>query len=249
MPATPLPLPGLSCFPAVCAPLVAREPGELAAEARAVAAPAPDLLEWRVDFFSAIADTQAVLAAARELRAAANLPILFTRRSSMEGGQPIALDEAQVLALYAQVAASGCVDLLDFEMDRDRAHVDAVIALGLPVVLSFHDFDATPSRMDLVARFRKAAQLGGAVAKVAVMPRSMQDVVTVLDATWQASQELAIPVVSMAMGPLGAVTRMCGGAFGSAMTFAVGQSASAPGQMPIADVKAAIAMLARAQRG
>ena len=88
-----------------------------------------------------------------------------------------------------------------------------------------------------------------AAAKLAVMPRDMQDVLTLLTATWQASQALPIPVVSMAMGPLGAVTRMCGGAFGSAMTFAVGQSASAPGQMPIADVQAAVAMLARAQRG
>lgn len=236
-------------MPAVCAPLVARNAGTLVAEARAVAALAPDLLEWRVDFFSAISDADAVAEAARGVRAASALPVLFTRRSSMEGGQPIALDESQVVQLYAQVAASRSVDLLDYEMDRDPAHVGAVIAMGLPVVLSFHDFHATPSQDDLLARFRKAAVLGGAVAKVAVMPRSMQDVLTLLDATWQASQELDIPVVSMAMGPLGAVTRMCGGAFGSAMTFAVGQSASAPGQMPIADVKAAVDMLARAQRG
>ena len=41
----------------------------------------------------------------------------------------------------------------------------------------------------------------------------------------------------MSMGPLGAVSRFCGGAFGSCATFGVtsGTTASAPGQPP-ADV-------------
>jgi 3-dehydroquinate dehydratase-1 len=51
----------------------------------------------------------------------------------------------------------------------------------------------------------------------------------------------------MAMGPLGAVTRAAGWLFGSALTFAVGASSSAPGQMPIEDVRAVIAALRRSQ--
>jgi 3-dehydroquinate dehydratase-1 len=50
----------------------------------------------------------------------------------------------------------------------------------------------------------------------------------------------------MAMGALGAVTRTSGWLFGSAMTFAVGASSSAPGQMPIGDVRAAVEVLKRA---
>jgi len=84
------------------------------------------------------------------------------------------------------------------------------------------------------------------VAKVAVMPRSMEDVLTLLTATLQASQTLDIPVVSMSMGGLGSMTRLCGCAFGSAMTFAVGQGSSAPGQMPIEDVAAGLALLHKA---
>jgi 3-dehydroquinate dehydratase-1 len=41
---------------------------------------------------------------------------------------------------------------------------------------------------------------------------------------------------------------MCGWAFGSAMTFAVGESSSAPGQMEIADVEAAVSLLQKAIR-
>lgn len=240
--------------PAICAPLVARTGEALVAEVQAVAAKRPDLLEWRIDFFQAIGDTAQVLAAASALRAAAGgLPILFTRRAQREGGQPIAMTEAQVLALYEAVAASGCVDLMDFEMDNAAHDVARVRALtrshGLPLVLSFHDFQRTPPAAELVARFARAQRLGADVAKVAVMPQSMQDVHALLGATLQASGELAIPVISMAMGGLGAVSRLCGGVFGSALTFAVGASPSAPGQIAIDDVRAALSVLQRATSG
>lgn len=238
-------------LPAVCAPLVAATPEALLAEARQVAAKRPDLLEWRVDFFGAIASTDEVLAAAAVLRAAtAGIPILFTRRAEREGGQAIALDEPGVVALYRAVCASGLVDLVDFEMANDAGHVAQVRAAarshGVALVLSFHDFRRTPPAVELAGRFAQAAALGADVAKLAVMPSSMQDVHVLLGATLQASGQLAIPVVSMAMGPLGAVSRLCGGAFGSALTFAVGAAASAPGQMPIEDVRAGLAVLERA---
>lgn len=241
-------------LPAICAPLVARTHEALAAEARAVAAKRPDLLEWRVDFFGQIADARAVLAAARELRAAAaGIPILFTRRAQREGGQPIVLDEAQVIALYDAVAESGTVDLMDFEMGNEGAHVERVRALarrhGLPLVLSFHDFQRTPSSADLAARFAQAEALGADVAKVAVMPQSMEDVHRLLGATLQASAALTIPVISMSMGGLGAVSRLCGGVFGSALTFAVGSAPSAPGQIAIEEVRAALRTLQGATSG
>jgi len=240
--------------PAICAPLVARSPEALAAEAAAVAAKKPDLLEWRVDFFERIADTAAVTAAAAAVRqAAAGIPILFTRRAQREGGHPIPLSEPQVLALYQAVAASGSVDAMDFEMQNAAADVAQVRAMtrahGLPLVLSFHDFQQTPAAEELQARFAQAHSLGADVAKVAVMPQSLADVHRLLGATLQASQSLPIPVISMAMGGLGAVSRVCGGVFGSALTFAVGSTASAPGQMPIEDVRAALAVLQRATSG
>lgn len=236
--------------PAICAPLVGRTRAALAAEAAAVAALAPDLIEWRVDFFEALHDTAEVLAAARAVRdAAGGIPILFTRRAQREGGQPISLSEPQVLAVYAAVAASGSVDAMDFEMGNAAADVARVRELtrqhGLALVLSFHDFQRTPATQDLQARFAQAQALGADVAKLAVMPRSMDDVHRLLGATLAASQSLPIPVVSMAMGGLGAVSRLCGGAFGSALTFAVGSAASAPGQIPIADVRATLAVLQR----
>jgi 3-dehydroquinate dehydratase I len=101
----------------------------------------------------------------------------------------------------------------------------------------------------LFDRYRQAQALGGDIGKLAVMPRSSADVLALLQATLQASSELAIPVAGMSMGALGAVTRLAGGEFGSALTFAVGQAASAPGQLPIEELRRALALLRRGSVG
>ena len=86
-------------------------------------------------------------------------------------------------------------------------------------------------------------KLDADVAKVAVMPQKLEDVLTLMQATLAASRELRIPVISMSMGAWGALSRLFGGVFGSALTFAVGAASSAPGQVPIEDVRAALALL------
>ena len=188
------------------------------------------------------------------LRAAiGDTPLIFTRRSSREGGEPVPLDDHGVVGLYDAVGASGLADFFDFEMGNDAAHVQRVCAdagkHGTRVILSYHNFGSTPERDFLVQRFIEAERLGGDVAKVAVMPRDRMDVLTLLAATAEADARSKIPLISMSMGPQGAITRMIGGAFGSSLSFAVGEAASAPGQIPIADLVAVYDVIRRARGG
>lgn len=238
-------------LPAICAPLVGGTADALVEETAAIAEKEPDLLEWRVDFFEALSDTDQVLETAWRIRQAApGIPLLFTRRSRREGGQPIDLAEDAVLELYHAVCKSGLVALVDYEMGNDPEHVSRVRNLtrrcGVKLVLSYHNFQQTPPEAELLAKFRQAAQLDADVAKVAVMPSGLEDVLTLLHATLAASREVGIPVISMSMGAWGALSRLCGGVFGSALTFAVGASSSAPGQVPIEDVRATLALVRRA---
>ena len=244
---------GNGSFPAICAPLVGRTREALLAEVATVAAKQPDVLEWRVDFFEGIGDTASVVELAARIKQGANgIPLLFTRRSSREGGEKIALAEDEVVALYCAMCENDHVDLVDFEMGNEPAHIDEIRevsrANATQLILSFHDFERTPAVEVLQQRFAQAERLGADIAKVAVMPRSMQDVLTLLTATLEASHKLGIPVVSMSMAGMGALTRLCGPAFGSAMTFAIGQNGSAPGQMPIEDLKAGLAILRTAMK-
>jgi 3-dehydroquinate dehydratase I len=134
-------------LPAVCIPLVARTADALRLEAAAVARLAPDLVEWRVDFFEGLGRTGEVVALAAEIRRTAGAPLLFTRRSEREGGQKIDLDEPRVVELYRAVCAAGAADIVDMEMEAERAHLDVVRdaarARGIALLLSFHDFAAT----------------------------------------------------------------------------------------------------------
>ena len=242
---------GSGRFPVICAPLVGRTGEQLLAEAAAVAAKKPDLLEWRVDFFEGIADTAAVVQlAARIKQAAGGMPLLFTRRSSREGGEKIDLAEEQVIDLYRAVCEGGQVDFVDFEMGNDPGHVRQVRELsrasGVQLVLSFHDFLQTPGVDFLNQRFAQAQSLGADIAKVAVMPRNMDDVLTLLAATLQSSRTLAIPVIEHVHGR----ARRDHAAVRLGLRFRVdvrrGGSASAPGQLPIEDLEAGLAVLRKA---
>jgi 3-dehydroquinate dehydratase-1 len=235
-------------FPLICTPLVGRTLDKLQAELAVVLPKKPDVLEWRVDFFEQIGDSAAVIAAAAAIKNVADdIPLLFTRRSIIEGGEKISLKEGQVLAMYADVCESKTIDLIDYEMANEAANIvrvrDVAKANGIKLVLSFHNFSYTPGLESLASKFLTADQLGADVAKVAVMPRDLDDVLTLLTATREASKKLRIPLISMAMGPLGAVTRMVGGLFGSSLTFAVGAAASAPGQVPIEDLNTVLAVM------
>ena len=240
--------------PLICSPLVGRTRAAILAEAAIVVAKKPDVIEWRVDYFGDIADPAAVLAAGRALRAAVgDAPVIFTRRSTKEGGEPIAIGDEDVVRLYDAVGASGLVDFVDFEMGNDADQIrrvrESTRRHGTRLILSYHNFGYTPGVDFLVQRFLEAERLGGDVAKVAVMPRDRGDVLALLAATSQAESKARIPLISMSMGPLGAVTRMIGGVFGSSLSFAVGAGSSAPGQLPIADLAAVYEILARTRCG
>ena len=82
------------------------------------------------------------------------------------------------------------------------------------------------------------ADAGADIAKLAVMPRNRADAARLLLATAQAAaQRPGKALITMSMGRDGAVTRFCGGAFGSAATFGTLSAASAPGQPPVTLLK------------
>ncbi len=241
-------------FPLICTPLVGRTLEKIMAELDVVLPKQPDVLEWRVDFFEQIGDASAVIAAAKAIKnKACDTPLLFNRRSTLEGGEKIPLNEGQVLALYEAVCKSQSIDLIDYEMANEPANIvrvrTAARANDIRLVLSFHNFSFTPGLETLVDRFLTADQLGADVAKVAMMPRDLDDVLTLLQATREASKKLRIPLISMSMGPYGAMTRLFGWTFGSALTFAVGASSSAPGQVPIEDLNTVLGILQKSIAG
>jgi 3-dehydroquinate dehydratase-1 len=224
-------------LPAICVPLLAPAAAALEAEAREAVVAGADLVEWRVDHFGNPGDVRVVLDAAGRLRATlGGVPLLATLRSPGEGGRDTGLAAAAVVAIQRALAGSGLVDFIDVELSAGAELVALVRAVcqasDTRLIVSSHDFAGTPPVDVMRSRLQRAAALGADVAKLAVMPASARDVLALLEATESAARELPIPVVTMAMGSLGLVTRVFGVSFGSSLTFAAGRMPSAPGQVP-----------------
>jgi len=246
--------------PAICLPLLANEDQLLQDELREALDLHPDIIEWRADHFlgtrspgsatiPALPDTvESVLRVAARLRElAGELPLIFTLRSVREGGQPLRWNARDAVALQAAMARSGLVDFLDIELavpDTVRVPLlGAAHEAGTQVIFSAHDFSATPSAETMFATLAGMAAAGADVAKLAVMPQGAGDVLALLAASERAQRELSLPIITMAMGPLGVMSRVFGGLFGSALSFAAGRSASAPGQLPISELRAAFELV------
>ncbi|MDO1592177.1 type I 3-dehydroquinate dehydratase, partial [Pseudomonas aeruginosa] len=67
------------------------------------------------------------------------------------------------------------------------------------VVMSNHDFQKTPSQDEIEKRLLKQDQMGADVLKIAVMPKSKQDVFTLMNATLKVSQQTTKPLLTMSM--------------------------------------------------
>ena len=240
--------------PLICAPLVGVSEEQLLAELDRVLGKKPDIIEWRVDFFDKAAEHDAVCAMVDTLKARMDdLPLIFTFRSQREGGQPVAMSEAEIFALNVSVCERTAVEYIDCELSSQPEHIGALRAAAAAgntkIIGSYHNFTATPSCRELVDTLAQAQAHGLDVAKAAVMPQKPEDVLTLLSATLEAKQQLQIPLITMSMGKFGAVSRLIGGVFGSSLSFAVGANASAPGQVPIEDMQEALAIVSRAMGG
>lgn len=238
--------------PAICVPLTAPEPEGLATAACTISPDVADLVELRLDHVaSASSDAatpsiDAAVAAIGSVRQSlhAGIPLLLTYRSAAEGGLGAAAPDAIASMLVAGMR-SGSVDAVDVEQSlppevRDPL-VAAAHAAGVPVVMSAHNFQATPPAAAIEQQLRTQQTLGADVVKVAFMPGSAADVLAVLAATHSFTEDpAAVPAITMAMGALGAITRLAGETFGSAVTFGRVGAGSAPGQMDAAALRIAL---------
>lgn len=228
-------------IPKICVPIVGKTRNEILAAAESFESVKKDVVEWRADWFDGVFDFAQVEAVLKELRRVlGNTPILFTFRTSNEGGEK-AIEPAAYAELNKRAAATGLIDLVDVEAftgdEVVRDIIESAHESGVVVVASNHDFEKTPEKDEIVRRLRKMQELDADIPKIAVMPQSRKDVLTLLSATEEMVSEYADrPIITMSMSATGLISRLCGECFGSALTFGAVGKASAPGQMNASDL-------------
>ncbi|MFT8837738.1 type I 3-dehydroquinate dehydratase [Liquorilactobacillus satsumensis] len=231
----------------IAVPLTAPTPKKLLEEARKAVAAKPDVIEWRIDFYKNVLDQQEYRNTQQQLtHILGKIPLLTTFRTQHEGGVAPLSDE-QYFKLMQWISLNQLTDLLDLELNRDASQTIPIISAahraGLKIIISNHEFQQTPSEEEIITRLQQMATMHADIAKIAVMPKNAADVLTLLNATYHADQQISIPLITMAMGQLGKLSRISGSLFGSVLSFASVGEASAPGQLTAATLRKALEML------
>ncbi|MDY4769815.1 MAG: type I 3-dehydroquinate dehydratase [Lachnospiraceae bacterium] len=232
--------------PKICVPLTGSDQEQLQAEAEAAMKKSIDLVEWRGDCFCRVHDLTEMEQTAKVLREQlGDCPILFTCRT--EDGR-FSISIRDYIELNKRMIATGCIDLVDVELFMGdmvcRELVEYAHAHHVAVVISNHEFEQTPDVDVMVRRLQSMRYLGADVPKIAVMPKNNRDVLKLLQATDTFNQWFGdCPIITMSMGKMGVISRLCGETFGSALTFATVGKASAPGQISVDEVETILDIL------
>ena len=234
--------------PKIIVPIVGVTKEDILNEAKTFDSIPVDVVEWRVDWFEHVFEFDKVEDVLKDLRnVLGNIPLLLTFRTKKEGGEK-AIDTKDYKELNLRAAKTGYVDFIDVEIftgdDVVREIIDGAHAAGVKVIASNHDFFKTPAKSDIIYRLRKMQDMGADIPKIAVMPQSRRDVLTLLCATEETVSDYADrPIITMSMAGTGVISRLCGEVFGSSMTFGAAKKASAPGQMGVNDLNTVLDLL------
>lgn len=226
--------------PLICVPVVEIKEDEIYRAAELCVQRGAEVLEWRMDWFSDVFEwekTGQVLHNLQEI--CRDVILLCTFRSKPQGGERD-ISQEEYSELLQKTAQSKRADLLDVEVSQLSDSASLIQTLhdyGQYVIGSHHCFSHTPETEQMKQDLGKMKQAGADIGKLAVMPHSSSDVLRLLDVTTQMKEENPdYPLITMAMGGLGVISRLGGQVFGSCMTFASVEKTSAPGQLPLEDV-------------
>ncbi len=223
-------------------PITAKTKEQALAQAQVIANTADaDLAEFRIDLLSFASDTKQVIALGHELKKILGTkPMIATIRTKNEGGQ-LEISDVDYGKTYQAYLKNPFMDWLDVEMFRDQKVVSEIVQKAhqkkVLIVMSNHDFQKTPSQDEIEKRLLKQDQMGADILKIAVMPKSKQDVFTLMNATLKVSQQTTKPLLTMSMGQLGTISRVATANMGASYSFGMIGQASAPGQIDVTKLK------------
>lgn len=190
-----------------------------------------DILEVRLDTFDDLTDA-GVRKELKRLKEITSLPVLLTLRSKKEGGSADISDKERLRIISAAIEYA---DIVDIELGA-RSILKSVIDLahknGKRAVVSYHNFKATPGLKALRDTIDRARSAGADLVKIAAFARKKEDVKR-LAGLLTDSNDLVI----IAMGPIGALSRVFFPVLGSRITYGSVTGKTAPGQISLKEIK------------
>ncbi len=191
-----------------------------------------DIQELRIDLL----DSDAYLAL-QDIKKT-GLPVIITNRMKQEGGAWKESENERIQTLISFLPMADAVDIELCAKDRD-AVVKKARDAGKTVIISTHDFQKTPGNGVMKGIINDSFAAGADIAKLAVMPNSLVDVLRLLDVTLHAKAA----VCTVAMGEKGRYSRVVAPVYGSVMTYGYVEKATAPGQLRVDELRHILKLL------
>jgi 3-dehydroquinate dehydratase / shikimate dehydrogenase len=224
-----------STYPFICAPITETHVAAFLSsihEAEQVA----DAIELRFDYLPAESLPQLIVELASRI-ARVSRPLIFTFRPREQGGKrDLSLQDRRDFwrGLPPEIIKS--IAYADFEFDLVESFADeSPPAPWEKIVCSWHDFAETPH--DLIARYELMAGTPAAVVKIATQANRIGDCLRVFELIEHARGKK--PVIALAMGLPGLMTRVLAPARGAILTFGSLRrgAESAAGQPTVAELR------------
>lgn len=209
-----------------------------------------DVVEFRIDLLdiaqNILENNPKIIALGEKIRQILHKPLIATIRTTTEGGN-LAIRDSNYETVYRDYLVNPFMQLLDIEMFREKSVVEKLVNLahqkGVLVIMSSHDFHRTPAQAEIEQRLLQQDKLGADILKIAVMPNSRADVLTLMNATLSVSEQSDKPLLTMSMGQLGAISRVATASVGGRLCFGMVGQASAPGQIEVSTLKQLLKIL------
>jgi 3-dehydroquinate dehydratase-1 len=192
----------------------------------------PDFFELRLD--ALVNDIDKAERAIPKLPA----PLIITARHPLEGGanRLRANERRELLLRFLPYAAH--VDIELRSLRGFRPVLEAARSKQITVIISFHDFQNTPSRNQLRAKERAALAAGAGIFKVASRTDSAAQLGRLL--AFFTGEQHAVPVSAMGIGKLGRASRIALARFGSVLNYAHLGKAGIAGQLDLPSLRKSI---------
>ena len=191
-----------------------------------------DLLELRLDLIDLPP------AELRNLAKNLTIPILLTARHPAEGGQGHLTAPQRMGLIEPLLDLAGALDIELRSLPEMKNLIDRAKSQGVPIVGSFHDFQATPQDPVLEGAISFAENAGLDAVKIATYINAPDDLCRMLKLVTGTRR---LRISAMGMGPWGRVSRLVLAKGGSLLNYGFLGDSNAPGQWPAQQLKELLA--------
>jgi 3-dehydroquinate dehydratase, type I len=165
-----------------------------------------------------------------------------TLRTDREGGA-YSGNEKERFALIEEIIKK--VDFMDIERESDGHDIlkcrEAADQSNTKLILSSHFFNETPTAETMEKIISDSFEKGADIAKIAVMPKTADDVLNLYKAGLKSEKRNALCLI--AMGEIGKQTRIAAPFYGSVLSYGYIDEVAAPGQLRVDEIKIGFKLL------